>query len=184
MMTESSRGPGIAPTVLGVALCVAGSACQSSTPPALRVAAQGVSFETPVAFSQPAHVGLEAAELDFPSTAKMGADSLHITLVRLEPQQPPRTDEQRLDAARGAFFGTVGPVKAYKDRMFLGQVVHGDVDSPDGSTKQELYLVPLDGARRLVVGFVWTGALPDDEAERIIATVARTMRADPSAPML
>lgn len=138
-----------------------------------------VAFETPVLFSAPEVVGLDAVNFVHPSGSKLGEGRMELTLV-LAPREYVEalgTTDALLSDMAATFLGvtTATPGKA---RPFLGRTVEGwtATSSIPRPSQWEYHLVPLHDGTQLLVALRRLADVPSNEAANILDAIAETLR--------
>jgi hypothetical protein len=140
-----------------------------------------VSFKTPVAFSSPQKVGLDAVALVYPAESGLGKGQMEITLVAVPKDMQEsmgNKDAEILAYVKATFLASTLPATKSVERSFLGQKVVGEAQSVSIPKKGELelYLIPLSDGDKVAVGFVRDIAMPKDKAESVIKMVAQSFK--------
>lgn len=150
------------------------------------VAAQGVTFTTPVPFSEPIPMGTDAVGVLYPATATPGGQQFLIRLINFTPdslQASYLSEPELASYVRYRFLGSSGQAQGIRERLLLGNYLQGDVQLKRQSNKVayvELYLVQLTNGQRLAIAFEADTRMPGAQVEQIISTVAQSMRELPS----
>lgn len=181
-----------------VAICALGLGCAASTPtpspppsaaapPAAKKEAfvqswKSLSLSTPVRFSAPTKVGLDAVALLHPAAAKLADATFSITLVELSAamQKEMGLDEAGLlDYVKTTFLGTSLPATGHKERTILGRTSKGALlaQTIPRPSRIELHLVPLAGGARLALAFRHDEAMPAAEVAAIVEGVCASLAA-------
>jgi len=140
-----------------------------------------VSFKTPVAFSSPQKVGLDAVALVHPPESGLGRGQMEITLVGVPKDMQEsmgNKDAEVLAYVKATFLASTLPATKSVERSFLGKKVVGGAQSVSIPKKGELeiYLVPLSDGDKVAVGFTRDVAMPKEKAESIINMVAQSFK--------
>jgi hypothetical protein len=140
-----------------------------------------IGFQTPVAFSSPEKIGLNAAALNHPPESGLGKAQMEITLVGVPKGMAEglgNKDDEILKYVKTTFLGTAIPAAKKVERTFLGKKVAGEAQSTTIPKKGELeiYLIPLSDGDKVAVGFVRDAQFPQDKAEGVINTVAQSLK--------
>ena len=107
-----------------------------------------VTFKSPVEFSQPVEVGLDAVSLLNPPNVDFKTVQIEITLVAVPKNMKEdlgNTDEDVIEYVKAVFLGTTEPPLETMDRSFLENTITGqvlDMAIPHDGL-MEFYLVPL-----------------------------------------
>jgi hypothetical protein len=140
-----------------------------------------ISFQTPLAFSAPQKIGLDAAAMMHPPESGLGKGQMEITLVAVPKglqESLGNKEEEVKNYVKGTFLATTEPATRKVARTFLGKKVAGEGQSVTIPKKNELefYLVPLSGGDKVALAFIWDAAFPKDKAESVIAKVAQSLK--------
>ncbi len=167
----------------------------TSMPPAMVRAAlptytlQGVSFETPVPFSEPLAVGRRGVVVIYPASApSSGGQQFRITLIELGTGMAGFTDlneAELMHLVRFSLLGVTSPPVGVKERLLMGRLLQGEVivkRTYRGESYLELYLLPLSTGFTVAIAFEADARMPAEQVENIIATVGRTLREVPPDP--
>jgi len=143
--------------------------------------ALGVGFRTPVPFSVPESIGLDAVALSHPPGAAPAEVTCEIVLCRMsaDMQEAFGGDaDALLEYVKSTFLGTAKPGEGTVERTFLGHPSSGQtlttgIPRPG---RLEVHLAPLsDGARLAVAVRSYDGA-PAGLADKVMAAVAESLR--------
>jgi hypothetical protein len=140
-----------------------------------------ISFKTPVAFSSPQKVGLDAAVLIHPPESGLGKGQMEITLVAVPKDMQEslgNKDAEILSYVKATFLASTMPAAKAVERSFLGRKVVGEAQSSSipKPGELELYLIPLADGDKVAVGFKRDRAMPKEKAESIMNTVAQSFK--------
>jgi hypothetical protein len=140
-----------------------------------------IGFQTPVAFSSPEKIGLDAAALMHPPESGLGKAQMEITLVGVPKGMAEglgNKDDKILQYVKTTFLGAATPAAKKVERTFLGKKVAGEAQATSIPKKGELeiYLIPLSDGDKVAVGFVRDAQFPQDKAEGVINTVAQSLK--------
>ncbi|MBE0642675.1 MAG: hypothetical protein IH600_01185 [Bacteroidetes bacterium] len=140
-----------------------------------------VAFETPIPFSPPTELGLDAVSMQNPPESTPGKGKLELTLVRVS-----RDMAESLDAASiplqgyltGTFLGLSKEGEPSMQRTFLQKPVPGERISTSIPTpaEWEYYLVPLSGGNMIFIALRRDASTPADEAAQVLDMIAETLR--------
>ncbi len=139
-----------------------------------------IAFSTPVAFSAPQEIGMDAVTLLLPPDATPGGGRLEITLVSIPKVMREgmgmKSDDELAGYVKSTFLGTAKPAEKTVERTFMGKKVAGGVQEVKIPRKAELtlFLIPLSGEDTLALALVRDAAVPADEAESVLGTISRT----------
>lgn len=149
------------------------------------VVAQGVTFTTPVPFSEPIPMGTDAVGILYPATATPGGQQFLIRLIKFTPdslQASYLSDTELASYVRFRFLGSSGQAQGVRERLLLNNYLQGDVQLKRQSNKVayvELYTVQLANGQRLAIAFEADTRMPGEQVEQIISTVAQSMQEVP-----
>ena len=140
-----------------------------------------VSFKTPIAFSSPQEIGLDAVALLHPPESGLGKAQMEITLVAVPKDMQEsmgNKDAEIMSYVKATFLASTLPAAKSVERSFLGRKVTGEAQSSSipKPGELELYLIPLSGGDKVAVGFKRDNAMPKDKAESVINTVAQSFK--------
>lgn len=143
---------------------------------------KSLTFSTPVPFSAPAKVGLDAVALLHPATATLADARFSITLVELSAamQKEMGLDEAGLlDYVKTTFLGASQPPTGHKERTILGRASKGALlaQTIPRPSRLELHLIPLEGGARLALAFRHDESLPVAEVAAIVEGVCASLAA-------
>jgi hypothetical protein len=141
----------------------------------------GVTFQSPLPFSPPSKVGLDASSLIYPASSSAGRGECELTFVSISKKMQDEmkcTDREMLDYVKSTFLAISGKAKAHRKRSFIGKTVTGDVLECSIPVKShiEVYLIPLSRGNKLAVSFKYTDKIASVDVEKVINTVASTMK--------
>ncbi len=139
-----------------------------------------VTFSTPVKFSAPVDIGLDAVALVSPPERRPGAGRMEITLVKVvkDMAESIGDDETILtEYLKPTFLGITEKGTEAAGRAFLGKTIPGEIMETEVPVPGELvcYLVPLSGGDRLLVALRRAADTPAEEAETVLAMIAETL---------
>jgi hypothetical protein len=140
-----------------------------------------IAFDTPMRFSPPRETGLEAASFLYPPDSSLGKAGMEISVVAVPKEMQEafaNNDTEILEYVKTTFLALSGPAKAKTERKFLGKICSGESHSVTvpKNTVAEVYLLSLADGDKVAVGFVRDGAMPENTAEKIMATVAGSLK--------
>jgi hypothetical protein len=144
-----------------------------------------VGFDTPVAFSEPTALGLDAVVLLNPPESELGKGRLEITLVGVPKDmlESMGNDEgEVINYVKSTFFGTAEPAESVAEQTFMGQTIKGEYQktSIPRAGDINLFLVPLTDGDNVVVGLTRYSDASLDEARDVLDMVAKTFREVPA----
>jgi hypothetical protein len=139
-----------------------------------------VAFETPVAFSAPLEIGLDAVSLVHPAESKPGQAKMELTLVHapVDMIQSLGSIEELRSYMITTFLGFSDTDGATLERSFLGKPVQGwkaDVTIPAPGT-QYGYLVPLRDGGMLLIALRIALETTKEDATHVLDMIAETLR--------
>ncbi len=143
-----------------------------------------VGFDTPITFSEPIKLGLDAAALVNPPESGPGQGRLEITLAAVpkDLQESMGNNEKEILAfVKGTFLGTTNSPESNAERSFLGRTCKGDVQKTNlpKPGELEIYLVPLANGDKVAVGLTRDLNTPAEDSRRVLDMVARTFKEIP-----
>ncbi|MBU1568175.1 MAG: hypothetical protein KJ630_21445 [Proteobacteria bacterium] len=144
-----------------------------------------VAFNSPVPFSPPKEIGMDAVALLYPAKSKLGQSQLEVTLVALPKEMQEsfaNNDVEIANYVKGTFLASAKSSEKTTKRTFLGIQAVGEIQStsiPKSSTL-ELYLLPLSDGDKIAVAFSKDSAMASDAAEGIIKMIASTFKEVPA----
>jgi hypothetical protein len=146
-----------------------------------RYALQGVTFETPVNFSEPKPIKGGGVGVLYPANAALGNEDLRVTLLTVPATKvlDGMTDQEMSAWSRYVYLDNASPPGGAVERTFLGRVVQGEAyikQSGQRRVFQEVYVVPLSTGERLAVVFEADSRLPLQVIESLINPVTGSMR--------
>ncbi len=141
---------------------------------------QGLTFQTPAAFSAPMEIGMGAVSFLYPAKASMAKAQFEITMVTIKKEQQEKMgmdDAGLLNYAKSTYLATAKPAQKYKERKILGRAVKGEVQEKSIPKKSRLesYLITLADGTKVVLAFTIDVKMPKKDAEGISDAVARTL---------
>jgi hypothetical protein len=145
----------------------------------------GVAFETPIEFSAPAKLGLNAVSLTAPPAGADGEDLMEITLVTVPADMAASMENDTaliLGILKGTFLATSKPGTKIISRNFLGQKVEGEGLSTTIPKAGELayYLVPLGEGAMILIALRWDEASTSEDVAAVLDMIAETLREIPA----
>jgi hypothetical protein len=143
-----------------------------------------VAFETPVQFSTPVDIGLNAVALVSPPESKPGEGSVEITLVfvPLDMAESMENDmEMMVRYLKGAFLATAKVGTKTAGRTFLGKTIEGETISSTIPKPGELeyYLVPLSDGGKIMIALRWDESTTKEDAAAVLDLIAETLKEIP-----
>ena len=144
-----------------------------------------VSFETPMAFSGPSEIGLDAVALASPPDSEPGRGRLEITLVavpKVMQEAMGNNDGDILAYVKSTFLGTAKPAESTVERSFLGQTIKGEAQklTIPRPGALEVFLITLSDGDKAAVGLSRSSETPPEEAEAVMEMMARTLKEIPA----
>lgn len=146
----------------------------------------GISFNTPIEFSAPTKLGLNAVSLVAPPESVSGESRMELTLVAVPPDMAEGMEndtELILGYLKGTFLATGKPGTKIESRNFLGKSVEGESISSTIPKPGELayYLVPLQEGALMLIALRWDAASTMEDAAAILDVIAETLQEIPQA---
>jgi hypothetical protein len=146
-------------------------------------AALGVRFQTPVPFSAPESIGLDAVALSNPPGAAPADVACEIVLCRMSADMEEAFGGDAgalLDYVKATFLATTEPAEGMVERTFVGQPSSGQTltTAIPRPGRLEVHLVPLADGERLAVAVRSFDGAPAELADTVMATVAESLRDD------
>ncbi len=140
----------------------------------------GVTFESIAEFSSPEKAGVDALSMRYPKNAKQGKEKMSLTAVLYTAtarKMMGMNDAGLLNYTRTAFMGVSRAGKPV-ERIFSGKKIRGDRVEKTIPVKAtvEVYVIPLAEGACMGLGFSCDPAIPEEEAQGIIAHIIRTMK--------
>jgi hypothetical protein len=139
----------------------------------------GLNFATPLEFSEPIEVGLDAQQLLYPASSELGNETLRILIVRFssEAQQNIQPEISLLEYVKGVFLGIPNLTGESKEREFLGQMVTGEVIMTDFPQKRELeiYLLELSNNDQVAIIFESSDNIATEIKEKMINSISTSL---------
>jgi len=172
---------GIKYSVAVLVLCILTTACPAFAGQAYKNSASGFSFETPVEFSKPAKLGLDALSCVYPARSKPGAELFSITLVSFSKgalEAQPTTEGDLVAYVKSTFLAAGTRVGTSIHRTFLGKKIMGErveTSIPAASIIEVFPLTCANGSK-VVISFKWNKEMTEKDAGAVISTVARTLK--------
>ncbi len=143
----------------------------------------GIAFDTPVAFSAPAEIGLDAVALVSPAEAAPEEAAMELRLVRIPADMLEAFGGDAglvMDYVKADFFGTTLPGVHATERVFLGRTVAGSSQDTTIPRKgvMETYLVPLSGGAHVAIALWRCDDTSADASEATMSALAASLRED------
>ncbi|MFH0783062.1 MAG: hypothetical protein V2B20_14090 [Pseudomonadota bacterium] len=144
-----------------------------------------IAFNSPVPFSPPQEIGMDAVALLYPAQSNLGQAQLEISLIALPKEMQEsfaNNDAEIVNYVKGTFLASTTASEKTAVRTFLGKKVVGEIQAtsiPKSSTL-EVYLIPLADGDKIAVAFARDASMANDEAEKIIEMVASSFKEVPS----
>lgn len=138
-----------------------------------------VAFDTPVPFSTPAEIGLDAASLRFPSGSTPAESRMELTLVLAQKDYVESLggDRDLLTNMVGVFLG-IQEFEPAEPRHFLGASIEGwkAMTTLARVLFWEFHLVPLKDGSRVLVALARSDQATPEESAQVLDMVSRTFR--------
>jgi hypothetical protein len=136
-----------------------------------------VTFQTPMALSPPMDIGIDAVSLSSPA--------MEITLVSVAKEMQEafaNNDKDILDYLKTTFFAVSGPAATTVERIFLGKKYLGEkhVATISQPRSLEIHLLTLKSGEKLALVMSHDNSISEDEAEKVAAMIAATLKEGPS----
>lgn len=140
-----------------------------------------IGFQTPLAFSSPKEIGLDAAAMMHPPESGPGKAQMEITLVGVPKDMAAslgNQDAEILNYVKATFLGAATPATRKVERSFMGKKVAGEAQDTTIPKQGELeiYLIPLSDGDKVALGFVRDAQFPKDKADSVINAVAQSLK--------
>jgi hypothetical protein len=137
-----------------------------------------VTFETPLPLSPPMDIGIDAVTLSSPT--------MEIILVAVTKEMQEafgNNDGDILEYIKTTFFAVSGPPTATVDRTFLGKKYTGEKHAATIPQPKilEIHLLTLKSGDKLALVMSHGNSLSDDDAEKVAAMIAATLKEGPSS---
>jgi len=144
-----------------------------------------VAFETPVAFSPPKEIGLDAVSLLHPPDSGLGKASMEIVLIAVPKEMQEAfnsNDAEILNYIKQTFLALNSPAKAKVERTFLGTQSAGErhATTIPKNKSIEVYQLTLADGDKIALAFVRDAVMTEDAAEKVGALVASTFKEVPA----
>jgi hypothetical protein len=141
-------------------------------------------FDTPVQFSGPVDIGLNAVTFVSPADSKPGDGHMEITLVSVPLDMAESMEHDQamiLGYLKSTFLATSKPGMKSTERSFLGKTVEGETVSSTIPKPGELeyYLVPYTDGSMVLIALRWDASTTKDEAAAVMDAIAETFREAP-----
>lgn len=138
-----------------------------------------IAFDTPVPFSAPSEIGVDAVRLRFPGESESAESRLELTLV-LAPKEYVKSlggRKELLSNMTGVFLGLT-EYEAAEPRHFLGASVAGwkAMSTVPRVLHWQFHLVPLADGSRVLVALARSDETTPEEASKVLDLVSRTFR--------
>ncbi len=140
-----------------------------------------IGFQTPLAFSSPKEIGLDAAAMMHPPESGPGKAQMEITLVGVPKDMAEslgNKDAEILNYVKATFLGAATPATKKVERSFMGKKVAGEAQDTTipKQGELELYLIPLTDGDKVALGFTRDAQFPKDQADGVINAVAQSLK--------
>ncbi len=137
-------------------------------------------FETPLPFSGPQKLGLDAVSFVHPAGLGIGQGKIEITLASFPKEMVEgmgMSERELFDYFKTTFLGA-GPGQKAVERAFLGKPVKGDwqVTAIPKARRLEAFLIPLPDGGRLGLAVSAATEVPDADFEATTALAAKTLK--------
>lgn len=137
-------------------------------------------FETPLPFSGPQKLGLDAVSFIHPAELGIGQGKIEITLASFPKDMVEgmgMSERELFNYFKTTFLGA-GPGQKAVERSFLGKPVKGDrqVTAIPKARRLEAYLIPLPDGGRLGLAISAATEVPDADFEATAALAAKTLK--------
>ena len=168
------------------ALILLTPACSAQTAKGFRTTWRGVTFETPVAFSTPRKLGLDAAVLVYPKRQKPGKGAMELTLAAISPDMREsfgNDDAAVISYVASTFLGASGQAQQSSalrvlEKEIAGHRYHSTIPATQDT---DLYLIPLPGGGHIALALTRRGeTVAPDNARRVLEAIARTFTPSPA----
>lgn len=139
----------------------------------------GLAFNTPVEFSLPTEVGLNAQELLYPATSQLGTETFRILLIRFSQESQDNIQQyvNLSEYVKGVFLGIPETVGKPKERKFITEMVTGETIITDfpKNRQLEIYFIRLLNSDQVALIFESSANFSNEETEKIINSVAESL---------
>jgi hypothetical protein len=141
----------------------------------------GLSFETPVPFSAPRAIGLDALALHHPLSAEAGQENMEIVLVSFNKgalDAHTTTEGDLANYVKSTFLAAgTDPGKSIH-RVLLGKEIMGELceTSIPKASIIEIYPLTLKNGSKVVIAFKRRKEMSAKDAESVISTAAKTIK--------
>jgi|GEM_PF-2619022 len=142
---------------------------------------QGLTFETPVLFSLPSKLGIDAQSLVFPAQTKPGKESFEIVLVSFSKAAltlQKMTEKDLVDYVKTTFLGGGNGSGKNKTLRLMGKNIMGELceTSIPKPSLIEAYPLTLKDGSKAVIAFKYRKDMDARKAESIVKKVAETLK--------
>ena len=144
---------------------------------------KGLAFSTPVEFSPPVEIGLDAVGFLTPKNATMPNATLELRMVHITREMLESfggSKEEALNYVRITFFGTAETGSPLASRNMLGAEVAGTTQAvtiPRHGVL-ELYLLPLSKGAHVVIGLFCYDTKSQQLVQETMDMIAETLHED------
>ena len=140
-----------------------------------------IGFQTPLDFSAPQKLGLDAVALTHPPDCALGKGQMEISLVAVPKDMAEsmgNKDAEVMSYVKITFLGAATPATKTVERSFLGKKVVGEAQATSipKKSEMELYLIPLADGDKVAVAFKWDAPFPKEKAAGVITKVAESFK--------
>jgi len=144
-----------------------------------------VTFHTPLAFSPPVEIGLEAVSLLHPAGSDLGTATMEITLIAVPKEMQEsfgNNDEDIVAYVKTTFLALTDPAQATIRRDFGGKPCTGEKHATTFPRPRnlEIYLLPLSDGDKLLVALSRYQGMREEDMEKVATMIAATLREAPA----
>lgn len=173
-------------TVVLPIICLAGLAHPPLAAGQALVNAWGkVTFQTPLEFSPPVEIGLDAVSLLHPAGSDLGTATMEITLIAVPKEMQEsfgNNDDDVLAYVKTTFLALTDPAEATMRRDFGGKASTGEKHATTFPRPRnlEIYLLPLSDGDKLVVALSRYQGVREEEMGKVASMISATLREAPA----
>jgi hypothetical protein len=143
-----------------------------------------VAFDTPVVFSSPKEIGLDAVSLLHPKDSGPGKAGMEIVLIAVPKEMQGafnNNDTEILGYIKTTFLALNSPAKDKVERAFFRKKSAGErhATTIPQNKSIEVYLLTLADGDKVALAFIRDAAMTGDAAEKIWAMVSSTFKEVP-----